>query len=141
MNRRVRWAILLAPLLLPWVVVSWGTGQYVLFALGWIDPGPRIVTVLALFGGRRSGLAVSGFALAHLLALGLYVGALGWLLVRRQRGPGSPVASGMLFLAGLNVAFYGLGTARQAGLVAIPLGVAWLFLAATAEYRAYLSGE
>ncbi|MFB6070924.1 MAG: hypothetical protein ABEJ76_07855 [Halanaeroarchaeum sp.] len=133
MDRRLRWAVLLVPLVFPWVVVTWDGGAYTVFSLGWVDPGPRFVSI-ATYLGRGAALGLRSFAVAYPLALALYLGALGlagWEPLGPETGG---VTTGMLVLAGLNVGFYALGLDGQAGIGALPLGALWLWAAAALEY-------
>ena len=137
-DRRVPWGVYLAPLVLPWVVVSWGTGHYTVFSVGWIDPGFRVVSMLTYFERGAIDFGVRRFTLAYPVALVLYLLAL--FLVFRRRGAveGSAPVTALFLLSGLNVAFYGYGITTQDGLIAIPLGTLWLWLAAAIEYRGYV---
>ena len=138
-DRRVRWGIYLAPLVLPWVVVSWGTGHYTVFSVGWIDPGLRVVSMLTYFERGAVGFGIRRFTLAYPIALVLYLLALFLVIRRRGAARGSAPVTALLLLSGLNVAFYGYGIAIQDGLIAIPLGTVWLWLAAAIEYREYVA--
>lgn len=137
-DRRVWWGIYLAPLVLPWVVVSWGTGQYTVFSVGWIDPGFRVVSMLTYFERGAVGIGVRRFTLAYPIALVLYLLALFLVIRRRDAAAGSAPVTALLLLSGLNIGFYGYGIANQEGLIAVPLGTLWLWLAAGIEYRDYV---
>ncbi|MFW5905393.1 MAG: hypothetical protein ACOCSP_02530 [archaeon] len=136
-HRRIRWAIYLAPLVLPWVVVSWGTGHYTVFSLGWIDPGFRVASILTYFDRGAVGFGIRRFTVAYPVALVLYLLALILVLRRPMVDRGSGIVTTLLLLSGLNVGFYAYGTHQQ-GLVTIPLGTVWLWIAAATEYREYV---
>jgi uncharacterized protein (TIGR04206 family) len=136
-DRRVRWGIYLAPLVLPWVVVSWGTGHYTVFSVGWIDPGFRVVSMLTYFERGAIGVGVRRFTLAYPIALVLYLLALFLVIRRRDATAGSSPVTALLLLSGLHIGFYGYGIATQDGLIAVPLATFWLWLAAAIEYRDY----
>ena len=135
-GRRARWTLYLTPLVLPWVVVSWGTGHYTLFALGWIDPGFRVVSMLTFLTHGAVSLGTRSFTLAYPLALALYL--VGLALVARRDADGSVLGASLWFLSGLNVLFFALGVARQGELMAVPLGTAWFWFVGSVEYRAAL---
>ena len=56
MRKIRRWAVLLAPLVLPWVIVTWDEGWYVVFSAFWVDPGPRFVTMAEFLARTTASL-------------------------------------------------------------------------------------
>lgn len=130
-----RWAFLLAPLVLPWAVVTWEGGAYTVFALGWIDVGFRVGTVLTYLA--QGSFELRTFTVAYPLALALYLAALVAARWDPLEEATSALVSGLLVLSGLNVGFYALGIAGQAGLAAYPLGLLWLWAAGALEYRRF----
>lgn len=137
-GRRGRWALYLAPLVLPWVVAAWDTGHYTMFALGWVDPGPRFVSILTFLSSSAVTLTTRNFTVAYPAALTLYLGALVLLAFQNEPFSGSVPVTALLLLSGLKVVFFGLGVDGQSGITAIPLGAIWLWTLGAFEYRSYL---
>lgn len=139
MDRRYRrWLVLALPIVVPWVVVTWEGGWYVLFSALWIDPGPRLVTLPQYLSNTTVTLSSRSVALAWPGALLLYL--LG-VVVRAVRPNRPVVAASLLWLAGLAVGFYALGISEQAGLVAIPVGGAILWFVAGYAYLSTQTGR
>lgn len=130
-RRHRRWLVLALPLVLPWVVVAWDGGWYVLFSAFWIDPGPRVVTLPQYLSRTTVTLSSRSVVLAWPAALLLYLSGVATTTVRPDR----PILAASLFwLAGLAVGFYALGISEQAGLVAIPVGGLVLWIVAGYAY-------
>lgn len=139
MSDRRRWLVLLAPAVLPWVQVSYATGGYTVFALGWVDPGPRVTTLLTfLQHGLQNGLR--SFTVAYPLAVALFALALAIALWDPAWRGTRAVVAALLGLAAANVAFFAAGLDAQSTITAIPLGVVWLSIAAIQEYYAFYTG-
>ena len=136
-RHRRRWIVLLSPLVLPWVLVSFPTGWYALFSVFWIDPGPRVVTMVAFLSRTTVTVWSRSFVLAWPLAFGLYALALGsaYALPTRRR-----LAGALLWSSGLAVGFHALGLWNQPDIAAFPVGLLVLWLAAANEIRHGLDG-
>lgn len=133
-DRRVRWALLLAPLVLPWVWISWGDGSYTMFSLGWFQGGHFVSVLTPLENGAftaRNYIAAFPMGVG-LYLLGVVVAAVGshssWIRVG---------VAAIYFLAGLFIGFFALGIGGQAGILAVPFGVLWLWGVAIVEYYEY----
>lgn len=126
-----RWLVFSLPLVLPWVVVTWDGGWYVLFSAFWIDPGPRLVTLSQYLSRTTVTLSSRSVVLAWPGAFLLYLLAVAVTAVRPDR---SVVAASLFWLAGLAVGFYALGISEQIGLVGIPVGGVVLWLVAGYAY-------
>ena len=132
MRKVRRWAVLLAPLVLPWVIVTWDAGWYVVFSAFWVDPGPRFVTMAEFLARTTASLLARDVALTWPLAFGFYLlGLLGTVVSPARRH----VSASAFFLAGLGVGFYALGITRQAGLLGLPVGTIVLWIVALVGYR------
>ena len=126
-------AIVVALLVLPWSVVSTPNGLSLVFAWGLVNPVPLAVTNLYdyLFVYTR-GLPPR--LVAWPASVFLYAGALASVLSGRYLGrEDRRVTVALLFLAGLQHAWFALGTSRG-GVVVIPLGTALLWTAAWLAY-------
>ncbi|MFB6266102.1 MAG: hypothetical protein ABEI31_00465 [Halodesulfurarchaeum sp.] len=157
LRRRLRqhWPVLV-PLALPWTVVTWPvvtwspptwppltwpSGWYVVFALGWVDPGGRVVFLPTYLTMAAPGLGPRSYLLTWPLATGLYLLAvLGSLSLPRSRRVATILGSG-LFLSGLLVGFYGWGISGQGGILAVPVGTPVLWVAARVTYSRMRPGE
>ncbi|MFB6125590.1 MAG: hypothetical protein ABEJ59_06495 [Halanaeroarchaeum sp.] len=139
MSDRRRWLVLLAPAVLPWVHVSYATGGYTVFALGWVDPGPRVTPIFTfLQHGLQNGLR--SFTVAYPLAVALFALALAIARVTPPWQGTRAVVAALLGLAAANVTFFAAGLDAQSTITAIPLGVVWLGAAAVREYYAFYTG-
>ncbi|MFB6095070.1 MAG: hypothetical protein ABEJ71_01285 [Halodesulfurarchaeum sp.] len=136
---RHRWPVLV-PLVVPWTVVTWPAGWYAVFALGWIDPGGRVVLLPSYLTMAAPGLGPRSYLLTWPLATGLYLlTVLGSLTLPRTRRVATILGSG-LFMAGLLVGFYGLGLSGQSEILAVPVGTLALWLAAWVTYSRVCPG-
>ena len=134
----VRWTVLLLPLVLPWVLVTWSDGWYVVFAAFWVDPGPRVVTLFTFLSQTTIEPGSGSFVWSWPLALVLYGLGLAVALARPQR----PVLSGsLLWLAGLAVGFFAIGLSGQQGILAIPIGLIVFWSAAGYEVWRHLTDQ
>ena len=128
MPRHRRVLVLLLPGLLPWGVVTWSTGFYLVFAAGW--------TVRGLSGFRTlpSILAAGGAgataAAPWLVGVLLYGGALAAAALAAVDREDRRVTAGLLFLAGTSVLLFALRSSAQRGILVVPVGTATLWAAA-----------
>ncbi|MGB9965844.1 TIGR04206 family protein [Halobacterium hubeiense] len=131
-------AVLLAGLL-PWVVVTFDGGWYPLFSVGFLHFDPLSVTTLPGYLARVG--SVPPRLTAWPTATLLYGAALAAALLERAVGLDARIPAGLLFLAGVNVAFIGLSLSRQATILAVPVGALWLWAAVWVGYGDALLGE
>ncbi len=132
MKKLHRWLVFGVPLGLPWVVVTWSEGWYVVFSVFWIDPGPRFVTMAEFLALRGFSLPTRHVASTWPLAFGLYLLGLLVTALRPERGH---ISASAFFLAGLGIGFYALGITREAGLGGLPVGTVLLWIVALVAYR------
>lgn len=133
-----RRTVLLLPIVLPWVLVTWPSGWYVVFAGFWVDPGPRFVTLFEFLSRTTISPFARSFVMAWPLAVLLYVSglAVAW------RRPIRPAISGSIFwLAGLAIGFFALGLSGQGHILAIPVGTLVLWLPAGLETWRHLRSD
>lgn len=132
MKKSHRWGVLLAPLVFPWVVVTWSDGWYVLFSTFWMDPGPRFVTMPTFLSRTTYTLGSQSVAFTWPLAFILYLFGLGATAFLPER---PAIAASAFLLAGIGVGFYAGGIATQSGLRAVPAGTLILWILALLAYR------
>jgi len=121
---------LVLPGLLPWTVVTWPTGFYLVFAFGWTGQGFRGFQALPTVAAATGGTTVPWVVGTLLYCLALVSAALS-LVDREDRR----VTAGLLYFAGASVVVFSLRLSGQSGILAIPLGVLTLWLSATYVYR------
>ena len=140
MNRR-RFAVVALAGVLPWVVVTWDTGWYPLFSVGFahVSPFPftsSSFTTLPAYIARVGTVPnhLSAWPLATLLyATGLAAAAFD--------EADAVVVAGFLALAAFNVGLLAFSVSGQRGILALPVGVVWLLLAAAWVVYADLGTE
>lgn len=127
-----RAAVLLLAGILPWGVVTWSNGFYLVFVFGSTRVGFSGFNVLSvpLFAPITPGFTVARAigALCYLLALGSAV--LGRFDLEDRR-----VTAGLLFLAGVSALQFALELNGQRGILVLPIGVVTLWVAALVAYR------
>ena len=131
-SRYRRLLALLLPGLLPWAVVTWPSGYYLVVATGWSVRGlsgfRAIPWILA--SGSVGAPAVTPWLVGVLLyALALASAALA-LAGREDRR----LTAGLLALAGVSVLLFAVRASGQRGILAVPVGVATLWAAAVYVY-------
>ncbi|WP_232702054.1 TIGR04206 family protein [Halobacterium wangiae] len=128
MNRRLVGVVVLAGLL-PWVAVTWPSGWYPIFSVGFLRIESLAFTSLPTYVDR-----VGAFP-AHLqawpIAVLLWAGAVVTALVDRVD---AAVTVGLLVLAGASVLSLSVSLSGQRGITAVPLGALWLWTAAAVCY-------
>ena len=133
MPRYRRFLALVLPGLLPWAVVTWSGGFYLVFAAGWSVRGLSgfrpLPTILAS-GGLGAPAATPWLVAALLYVLALASAALS-LVGREDRR----LTAGLLFLAGASVLLYAVRASGQLGILAVPVGVVALWAAALYAYE------
>lgn len=137
MSRHGRLLALLLPGLLPWGVVTWPTGFYLVFAVGWSRRGLSGFLALPsiLAAGGSGAPPVTPWLVGTLLyALALASAALA-LLGREDRR----LTAGLLVLAGASVLAFAVRASGQPGILVVPVGVATLWAAALSVYGARLA--
>ncbi|WP_232688633.1 TIGR04206 family protein [Halobacterium zhouii] len=123
MDRR-RFAVVALAGVLPWVIVTWDTGWYPLFSVGFASVSPFSFTTLPTYLARVGNVPshLSGWPLATML----YVVA---LVTAAMDEADAYVVAGFLGLAAFNVGLLALSVSDQQGILAVPLGVVWLLVA------------
>lgn len=125
-------AVVLAGVL-PWAAVTWDSGYYLVFSAGYTTRGfSGFTSVVSFVSASR---VAPPYWSAWPLATGLYLLALlGVLLTLLTRRDDRRVTAGLLLLAGLDVVWFAVGVSGQRGILTLPLGGLWLWLAALYEY-------
>jgi uncharacterized protein (TIGR04206 family) len=127
MNRR-RFAIVALAGALPWVIVTWATGWYPIFSLGFAHVASPVTD--STFTSLPAYLSRVGTVPSHLNAwpLATLLYATG-LAASAFEEADAVVVAGFLALAAFNVGLLGLSVSGQRGILALPAGVLWLLLA------------
>ena len=129
MNYR-RFAVVALAGVLPWVLVTWDTGWYPIFSVGFANissfpfASSSFTTLPAYLG--RVGTVPSHLS-AWPLATLLYAIALASAVFEKAD---SVVVAGFLGLAAFNVGLLAVAVSGQRGIIAFPVGALWLPLAA-----------
>lgn len=119
---------LLVPGILPWAVVSWPGGFYLLFAAGWTARGLsgfRLLPSIVGSGGVGAP-AVTPWLVGSLL----YALALGSAALALAGREDHRLTAGLCVLAGGSVLLVALRASAQRGILAVPVGTATLWAAA-----------
>ncbi|WP_336037446.1 TIGR04206 family protein [Halobacterium yunchengense] len=127
--------LLLAALagVLPWVVVTFDGGWYAVLSAGFAHPDPGSFTSLLAYLDRVQ--TVPGRLAAWPTATVLYALALAAAALDHVVGVDSRVPAGLLFLTGVDVAVLAFSLSGQRGILAVPVGVLWLWSAVWLGYR------
>ena len=132
MIRYRRLLVLVLPGLLPWGVVTWPGGFYLVFAAGWTVEGlsgfRTLPTILAA-SGLGAPAAAPWLVAALLYALALASAALSSVGREDRR-----LTAGLCFLAGTSVLLFALRSSAQRGILVVPVGVVTLWAAAIYAY-------
>lgn len=127
-----RLLVLLVPGVLPWGVVTWPGGFYLLFAAGWTArglSGVRLLPSIVRSGGVGAPAVTPWLVGSLLYALALASVALA-LVDREDRR----LTAGLCALAGGSVLLVALRASAQRGILALPVGTATLWPAAVFVY-------
>lgn len=132
MPRYRRLLALVLPGVLPWAAVTWPTGYYLVFAVGWSQRGfSGFRTLLAILGtGSMGAPAVAPWLVGTML----YVLALASAALASVGREDRRLTAGCLFLAGASVLLFAVRASGQRGVLVVPVGVATLWLAALYAY-------
>jgi len=124
--------LLLAAGVSPWVLIPYDAGLGLVFSFGLVTPEPyHLQTVREYLTATQ---ALPRWLLAYPTASGLYAGALASRALALTGHEDRRVTTGLLTLAGLDLLYFGVSfTERRLGIVAIPVGIALLWLAAWAN--------
>ncbi|MFB6131205.1 MAG: hypothetical protein ABEJ28_10335 [Salinigranum sp.] len=128
----LRAAVFLLAGLLPWGVVTWSSGFYLVFALG--------STAVGLAGFNLLPVPVlapvtPGFAIAWVVGTGCYLLALASAALGYVDREDRRVTAGLFVFAGVSVLRFAVELSGQRGIVVLPVGTATLWLAALVAYR------
>ncbi len=125
---------------LPWAVVVWPTGFYLVFMFGWIDMDPIAINlhIQYLFD---SGFSLPGYLLAWPISTLLYIGAISAIIFEFFDRDLHPIIPGLFFLSGLDLLYYALGLNIQQDLFVLPIGVFLLWCAFLYTYRKGTKGN
>lgn len=125
---------------LPWVVVTFDTGFYTIFAAGFLHLDPVSFTSILEYVGRVS--SVPPRLTAWPTATLLYALALLAAVLDHTSGLDSRIPAGLLILAGVDVGLLGLSLSGQQGILAVPVGAVWLWTAVWVGYAdEFLTGR
>ncbi|MFB6270935.1 MAG: TIGR04206 family protein [Halobacterium sp.] len=133
---RSRLALAVLAGLLPWVVVTFDGGWYPIFSFGFLHLDPFSFTSLPTY--VDSVATVPPRLTAWPTATLIYAIALVTAVYDHVIGLDSRVPAGLLFLAGVDVALLGVSLSGQRGILAVPVGAVWLWVAVWAGYGAVL---
>lgn len=132
MTRLRRPLALLLPGVLPWGVVTWPDGFYLVFAVGWSVRGlSGFRPLLAILGSGSVGAPAVTPWLVGALLYAMALGSAALALVDRED---RRLTAGLLFLAGASVLLFAVRASGQRGILVVPVGVATLWLAALSVY-------
>lgn len=132
MSRYRRLLALVLPGLLPWAVVTWPGGYYLVFAAGWTVGGLsgfRALPSILASGGVGAPAATPWLVAALLYALALASAARS-LVGREDRR----LTAGLLSLAGASVLLFAVRASGQRGILVVPVGVVALWVVALYAY-------
>lgn len=128
MPRYRRLPALVLPGVLPWAVVTWPGGYYLVFAAGWTMGGVSSFQWLpSILAAGGSGAPAVGPWLVGLLLYGLALASAALALVDRED---RRLTTGLLSLAGASVLLFAVRSSAQRGILAVPVGVVTLWVAA-----------
>lgn len=119
---------------LPWAVVVWPTGFYLVFMFGWVDLDPIGINlhIEYLF---ESGFSLPSYLLAWPISTVLYIGAVSAVVFEFFDRDLHPIIPGLFFLSGIDLLYYALGLSRQQDLFVLPIGIFLLWGAFLYTYR------
>ena len=133
MPRYRRLLALLLPGILPWGVVTWPTGYYLVFAVGWSVGGlSDFRTLPTILEAGGAGASAAGPWLAGTI---LYVASLAAAALAAVDREDRRLTAGLLFLAGASVLLFALRSSAQRGILVVPVGVLTLWAAAIYAYE------
>jgi uncharacterized protein (TIGR04206 family) len=118
--------------LLPWVIVSFDGGFYTMFTGGFVHLDPLSFTSIVEYLGRVP--TVPARLTAWPTATLLYALALAAAALDHVSGFDPRVPAGLLFLAGIDVGLLGVSLSGQQGILALPVGAVWLWVAVWVGY-------
>jgi len=132
---RRRLALVLTAGLVPWVVVPYEVGATFVFSFGLVNPGPTVpqVETVVAFVFRDTG-SLPFRLLAWPTATVLYLLGVASAGLAAIDSEDRRVTAGLFALAGLDLAYFAVAfSSVRLRVVALPLGVALLWLAAWAS--------